>query len=76
MAKRSTNFTGRKPMKARHVLSLMEWVGMTEAEQRAALGVCQECSGCGRLSRADGCGDQAGGYAETCQECKGTGKAS
>jgi hypothetical protein len=37
MAKRSTNFTGKKPIKGRHVLSLMEWVGMTEEEIMAAL---------------------------------------
>lgn len=37
MSKRSTNFTGKKPIKGRHVLSLMEWVGMTEAEIKAAL---------------------------------------
>ena len=37
MAKRSTNFTGKKPIKGSHVLDLMRWVGMTEAEIRAAL---------------------------------------
>lgn len=37
MTKRSTNFTGRKPMKAGHILDLMSWVGMSQAEQRAAL---------------------------------------
>jgi hypothetical protein len=37
MAKRSTNFTGKKPIKGSHVLSLMEWVGMTDAEMKAAL---------------------------------------
>lgn len=38
MAKRSTNFNGgKKPIKGSHVLSLMQWVGMTEAEIRAAI---------------------------------------
>jgi hypothetical protein len=37
MAKRSTNFTGKKPIKGSHVLSLMQWVGMTDAEIKAAL---------------------------------------
>lgn len=37
MSKRSTNFNGgKKPMKATHVLSLMQWVGMTDAEIKAA----------------------------------------
>jgi DnaJ-class molecular chaperone len=73
MGKRSTNFTGRKPMKARHVLSLMDWVGMSEEEIRTALGQCPDCDGEGRIA-AYGCGDQAGGWADTCQECKGTGR--
>lgn len=37
MAKRSTNFTGRKPVKARHTLSLMQWVGMTDEEIKEAI---------------------------------------
>lgn len=37
MSKRSVNFTGRKPMKANHILSMMEWLGMTEEEIRAAV---------------------------------------
>ncbi len=37
MAKRSTNFTGKKPIKGSHVLSLMQWVGMTDAEIKAAI---------------------------------------
>lgn len=38
MSKRSTNFNGgKKPIKGKHVLSLMEWVGMSEAEIKAAL---------------------------------------
>lgn len=38
MAKRSVNFTGRKPMKAAHVLSIANWLGMSEAEQRVVFG--------------------------------------
>lgn len=37
MSKRSVNFTGRKPMKAGHILSMMEWLGMTEEEIRGAI---------------------------------------
>ena len=37
MSKKSTNFTGKKPIKGRHVLDLMAWVGMTDAEIKAAL---------------------------------------
>ena len=38
MAKRSTNFNGgKKPIKGSHVLSLMQWVGMSDAEIKAAL---------------------------------------
>ena len=38
MAKRSTNLNGgKKPIKGSHVLSLMQWVGMTDDEIRAAL---------------------------------------
>ncbi len=37
MAKRSTNFTGKKPIKGSHVLDLMRWVGMTDEEIKAAL---------------------------------------
>lgn len=37
MSKRSTNFTGKKPIKGSHVLSLMQWVGMSDAEIKAAL---------------------------------------
>jgi hypothetical protein len=37
MAKRSTNFTGRKPMRANHMLDLMTWIGMTDAEIRSAV---------------------------------------
>lgn len=36
MAKRSTNFTGKKPMKTKHIFSLMQWVGMSDEEIRAA----------------------------------------
>ena len=37
MSKRSTNFNGgKKPIKGRHVLDLMRWVGMTDAEIKAA----------------------------------------
>lgn len=42
MSKRSTNFTGKKPMKASHVLSLMQWVGMSDDEIRAAVTEQQE----------------------------------
>lgn len=76
MSKRSTTFTGRKPMKVRHVLDLMRWVGMTDEEIKAALTRCPACNGEGRIPCANGCGDQAGGYADTCQECKGTGRAA
>jgi len=38
MSKKSTNFNGgKKPIKGRHVLDLMAWVGMTDAEIKAAL---------------------------------------
>ena len=37
MTKRSTNFTGKKPIKGSRVLSLMQWVGMSDAEIKAAL---------------------------------------
>ena len=37
MTKRSTNFTGKKPIKGGHMLDLMRWVGMTDAEIKAAL---------------------------------------
>lgn len=37
MPKRSTNFTGKKPIKGSHVIDLMRWVGMTDAEIRAAI---------------------------------------
>ena len=37
MAKRSTNFTGKKAPKASHVLDLMRWVGMTDEQIREAL---------------------------------------
>ena len=37
MAKRSTNFTGKKPMKGSHVLNLMRWVGMTDEEIKNAV---------------------------------------
>jgi len=37
MAKRSTNFTGKKPMKTNHVIDMMRWVGMTDEEIKAAL---------------------------------------
>jgi hypothetical protein len=38
MAKRSTNFNGgKKPIKPASVLSLMQWVGMTDEEIQAAL---------------------------------------
>ena len=36
--KRSVNFTGRKPMKASHVLSIANWLGMSDAEQRVVFG--------------------------------------
>ncbi len=36
--KRSVNFTGRKPMKASHVLSIANWLGMSEAEQHVVFG--------------------------------------
>lgn len=36
--KRSVNFTGRKPMKASHVVSIGTWLGMTDNEMRVVLG--------------------------------------
>lgn len=44
------------------------------ADPDPAPGYCETCGGEGRLP-ANGCGDQAGGYAETCQDCRGTGRA-
>lgn len=38
-----------------------------------APGRCPDCGGEGRIATY-GCGDQAGGWADTCQECKGTGR--
>lgn len=35
MAKRSVNFTGRKPMKASHIVSIAEWLGMSNDEIKA-----------------------------------------
>jgi predicted Fe-S protein YdhL (DUF1289 family) len=35
MAKRSTNFTGHKPMKAQHMVSIAQWLGMTDEEIKA-----------------------------------------
>lgn len=37
MTKRSTNLTGRKPMKASHTFDLMRWVGMSDEEIRDAV---------------------------------------
>ena len=33
--------------------------------------ICETCDGEGRIPCGDGCGDQAGGWAETCPDCDG-----
>lgn len=49
---------------------------LLEADAVLSEAVCETCEGEGRIPCGDGCGDQAGGWAETCQECKGSGKVS
>lgn len=36
--KRSVNFTGRKPMRADHIVSILDWLGISEAEKRVIAG--------------------------------------
>lgn len=44
---------------------------LLEADAVMAKAVCPTCEGEGRIPCGDGCGDQAGGWAETCPDCDG-----